>query len=226
MSHETPAARRAGRPRSATADRAILDAARAAIAETGWAGVTLGGVAARAGVAKTTLYRRWPGKNELVLDALADLFDSLRLPDHGSLARDVEGVVLQFAELLREPRTRGALMAVLAEATQDAALRERIRDTIVDRQRHLVLLGRARAQARGELPVEPDAAAADRTADMIFDVIAGSVLHRLLVSAEPVTAAWATAFATLLTGGLAALTDPAPVPAPDPAAGNRDPAAQ
>ncbi|MEO3764520.1 TetR/AcrR family transcriptional regulator [Streptomyces sp. B8F3] len=222
MRYETPCARRAGRPRSATADRAILDAARAAIAETGWAGVTLGGVAARAGVAKTTLYRRWPGKNELVLDALADLFDSLRLPDHGSLARDVEGVVLQFAGLLQEPHTRGALTAVLAEATQDAALRERIRGSIVERQRHLVLRGRERAQARGELPVEPDPAAADRTADMIFDVIAGSVLHRLLVSAEPVTAAWATAFATLLTRGLAAPADPAPPPAP----GSREPPAQ
>ncbi|WP_407561274.1 TetR/AcrR family transcriptional regulator [Streptomyces sp. 184] len=208
MSHETPSVRRAGRPRSATADRAILDAARAAIAEVGWARVTLGDVAARAGVAKTTLYRRWPGKNELVLDALADLFDSLRLPDHGSLARDVEDVVLQFAALLREPRTRGALMAVLAESTQDAALRERIRGAIVDRQKHLVLRGRERAQARGELPAEPDAATADRNADMVFDVIAGAVLHRLLVSAEPVTAAWATALATLLTRGLAALTDP------------------
>lgn len=212
MSHETPSARRTGRPRSATADRAILDAARAAIAETGWAGVTLGGIAARAGVAKTTLYRRWPGKNELVLDALADLFDSLRLPDHGSLTRDVEDVVLQFAGLLREPRTRGALMAVLAEATHDAALRERIRASIVDRQMRLVLRGRERAQARGELRAEPDAATAERNADMIFDVIAGSVLHRLLVSAEPVTAAWATTFATLLTRGLAALTDPAPDP--------------
>lgn len=221
MRHEPPSARRAGRPRSATADRAILDAARAAIAEVGWAGVTLGGVAARAGVAKTTLYRRWPGKNELVLDALADLFDSLRLPDHGSLARDVEAVVLQFAALLQEPRTRGALTAVLAESTHDAALRERIRGAIVDRQKHLVLQGRERARARGELPVEPDAAAADRNADMIFDVIAGSVLHRLLVSAEPVTAAWATAFATLLTRGLAALTDPAahPAPGPDPGPG-------
>jgi len=216
MSHEPPSARRPGRPRSATADRAILDAARDAIAESGWAGVTLGGVAARAGVAKTTLYRRWPGKNELVLDALADLFDSLRLPDHGSLAADVEDVVLQFAGLLREPRTRGALMAVLAEATHDAALRERIRASIVDRQKHLVRQGRERAQERGELPVEPDAAAAERNADMVFDVIAGAVLHRLLVSAEPVTAAWATAFATLLTRGLAALTDP----------GGQDPAAQ
>ncbi len=146
---------RTGRPRSAAADAAILAATRAALVELGWSKLTLGDVATRAGVAKTTLYRRWSGKNELVVDAVAELFDELQLPDRGSLAADVEGVVLQFAAILARPEARSGLMAVVSESTRDEALRERIRASIVDRQKRLVVLGRARAQARGELPRRP-----------------------------------------------------------------------
>ncbi|MFH8608331.1 TetR/AcrR family transcriptional regulator [Streptomyces sp. NPDC018029] len=200
----TPPARTGGRPRSATADAAILEATRQGLVELGWSKLTLGAVATRAGVAKTTLYRRWAGKSELVVDAVAELFDELELPDRGSLAADIEGVVLQFAVLLGRPETKTALMAVVAESTTDEPLRDRIRASIVDRQKRLVLAGRERAQARGELPPEPDPLAASRTADLIFDVIAGAVVHRALVSAEPVDEEWARRFTLLLLSGLAA----------------------
>nr|WP_142213621.1 TetR/AcrR family transcriptional regulator [Streptomyces sp. SLBN-118] len=196
---------RTGRPRSAEADAAILDATRAALVDMGWSKLTMGDVATRAGVAKTTLYRRWTSKNELVVDAVAELFDELELPDLGSLMADVEAVVLQFAALLARPEAKTALMAVVAESTRDEALRGRIRSAIVDRQKRLVLEGRARAQARGELPYEEDPAAAARSADLIFDVIAGAVVHRALVSAEPVDEEWARSFTLLLVSGLASL---------------------
>jgi AcrR family transcriptional regulator len=196
--------KRTGRPRSAEADRAILGATRAALVELGWGKLTLSDVAARAGVAKTTLYRRWPGKNELVVDAIAALFEEqLDLPDLGSLRADIGGVVLRFAGLLNRPAIRTGLMAVVAEATHDDALRLRIRDAIVDRQKHLVLLGRERAQKRGEIP--PDDGDTDltaRDADLIFDVIAGAVVHRVMVSAGPVDEDWADRLALLLVTGL------------------------
>ncbi|EPH43711.1 TetR/AcrR family transcriptional regulator [Streptomyces aurantiacus] len=204
QSRNTPPTRAGGRPRSAEADTAILEATRQALVDLGWTKLTMGDVATRAGVAKTTLYRRWAGKSELVVDAVAELFDELELPDSGSLAADIEGVVLQFAALLGRPETKTALMAVVAESTTDEPLRERVRASIVDRQKRLVLTGRARAQARGELPVEPDAATAAVTADLIFDVIAGAVVHRALVSAEPVDREWARRFTLLILGGLAA----------------------
>lgn len=220
-------AKRTGRPRSAAADRAILQATREALAEQGWGALALGDVAARAGVAKTTLYRRWAGKNELVVDAIAALFEEqLELPDLGSLAADIEGVVLRFAELIERPETRTALMAVVAEATHDDALRLRIREAIVDRQKHLVTLGRRRAQQRGELPPEGAVAPGDGAAgaagtdtadtavpsrdDLIFDVIAGSVVHRVMVSSGPVDQEWARQLARLLVGGLGALHLPPP----------------
>ncbi|MDX6355938.1 MAG: hypothetical protein QOF98_2841 [Streptomyces sp.] len=215
--------RRAGRPRSADADRAILAATRSALVELGWSGLTLGDVAARAGVAKTTLYRRWAGKNELVVDAVAALFEEqLELPDLGSLEADIHGVVMCFAGLLDRPETRTALMAVVAEGTNDEALRLRIREAIVDRQKHLVLTGRKRAQQRGELPPDegpvgpdgtdgaagpdgPGSSAYPARDDLIFDVIAGAVVHRLMVSSQPVDDEWAESLAHLLVAGLAGL---------------------
>ena len=68
-----PAARRPGRPRSERADRAIIDAALSLFAERGVEGLCIEEVAARAGVGKATIYRRWPGKEDLLLDALAAL---------------------------------------------------------------------------------------------------------------------------------------------------------
>ncbi|MEU7294820.1 TetR/AcrR family transcriptional regulator [Streptomyces exfoliatus] len=204
-SRTNPRSSRLGRPRSTEADAAILEATRAALVELGWSKLTMGDVAGRAGVAKTTLYRRWANKNELVVDAVAVLFDELELPDLGSLQADIEHVVLQFAALLERPETKTALMAVVAESTRDAPLRERIRASIVDRQKRLVLTGRRRAQERGELPADRDPEAVDATDDLIFDVIAGAVVHRALVSAEPVDENWVARLSALLVGGLGAV---------------------
>ncbi|KQX71565.1 TetR/AcrR family transcriptional regulator [Streptomyces sp. Root1310] len=206
MQIRTPACR-TGRPRSAAADTAILAATREALVELGWSKLTLGDVATRAGVAKTTLYRRWAGKNELVVDAVAELFGELELPDRGSLAADIEGVVLQFAAILARPEAKSGLMAAVAESTRDDALRERIRASIVDPQKDLVLEGRARAQARGELPPQTDPAEAARTVDLIFDVVAGAVVHRTLVSAEPADEEWVRSFTRVLLLGLTASTE-------------------
>lgn len=207
MCSRTSSRARTGRPRSAEADTAILVATRAALVELGWSKLTMGDVATRAGVAKTTLYRRWANKNELVVDAVAVLFDELELPDLGSLQADIAHVVLQFAALLERPETKTALMAVVAESTRDEPLRERIRTSIVDRQKRLVLEGRQRAQERGELPAERDPLTVEAIDDLIFDVVAGAVVHRALVSAEPVDEAWVRRLTALLLGGLSSAAE-------------------
>jgi AcrR family transcriptional regulator len=195
---DSVAAPRKGRPRSADADQAILAATRAVLAEHGWGGLTMGDVAVRAGVAKTTLYRRWPSKNDLVVSAVAVLFDELAMADLGSLRADIEAVVQQFADLLSLPETRAALLALFAEASRDPALRQRVKETIIDPQKHLVRQGRAAAQARGELPPDEDQAQACEDVDVIFDTIAGAVEHRMLVSGESASPEWIRRFTTLL----------------------------
>ncbi|WP_042392565.1 TetR/AcrR family transcriptional regulator [Streptacidiphilus carbonis] len=204
------AAPRKGRPRSADADAAILAATREALAELGWGGVTMGDVAVRAGVAKTTLYRRWPSKNELVVDAVAVLFDELRMADLGSLRADIEAVVRQFAGLLARPESQAALLALFAEASRDPALRRRVREAIIDPQKRLVHQGRAAAQARGELAPDAGPEAAREDVDIIFDTIAGAVEHRMLVSGECASPEWISRFTTLLLTPLTSKPDQNP----------------
>ncbi|WP_405011527.1 TetR/AcrR family transcriptional regulator [Kitasatospora sp. NBC_01539] len=203
-----------GRPRSAAADRAILDATREALAELGWGGLTMGDVATRAGVAKTTLYRRWPSKNDLVVDAVASLFDDLEMADLGSLRADIGATVTQFADLLARPESQAALLALFAEGSRDPDLRRRIRERIVDPQKHLVRTGRAHAQARGEIRSDVDPRIACEEIDLVFDMIAGAVEHRLLVAGEPVTPRWLDRFTTLMLGALTGLAEDAQPPAP------------
>jgi AcrR family transcriptional regulator len=194
----TPSGPRKGRPRNADADGAILAATREALAELGWGGLTMGDVAVRAGVAKTTLYRRWPSKNELVVAAVAEQLNELEMADLGSLRADIEAVVGQFAGLLSAPETQAALLALFAEATRDPLLRKRVREAIIEPQKRLVVAGRAAAQARGELPPDTCEETASAAVDIIFDTVAGTVVHRMLVSGEPATADWISNFTTLL----------------------------
>jgi AcrR family transcriptional regulator len=180
-----------GRPRSAVADAAILAAARELLAERGWDAMTLGDVAARAGVAKTTLYRRWPGKAELVVDAMAHLFDQLTPVDAGSVRADARAVIEQLVALLSRPEAQGAFLALAAQSARDPALRAAVREKIIDRQRRLVHEGAARAAARGD-----DVRIEDP--ELLFDVLAGTVVQRLLIEGEPVDAGYLGRFLDLI----------------------------
>jgi AcrR family transcriptional regulator len=189
-----------GRPRSATADEAILVATRALLAERGWADLTIAEVASRAGVAKTTLYRRWPGKADLVVDAMAALFSELEIVDHGSVLADALGVVRQYANLLQLPETQAALLALAAESERDESLRQKVKRQVMDPQRRLVHEGWCRAQDRGEVTGETDL-------DLIFDMICGTLVQRILISGEPVDDGYLTRLVSVLLGGLAQLRE-------------------
>jgi AcrR family transcriptional regulator len=185
-----------GRPRSATADEAILDATRALLAERGWADLTIAEVAARAGVAKTTLYRRWPGKADLVVDAMAALFSELEIVDHGSMLEDALVVVRQYAGLLQLPETQAALLALASESERDESLRAKVNRQVIDPQRQLVHEGWCRAAERGEVDGETDL-------DLVFDMICGTLVQRILIVGKPVDDQYLTRLVSVLLGGLA-----------------------
>src|SRR5215472_4074548 len=92
---QTPrdATRRAGRPRSVQADRAIIEATLEIFAESGAEGLCIEKVAAKAGVGKATIYRRWPGKEELLLDAIAALRSPLPQPQGRSVRADLTALL-------------------------------------------------------------------------------------------------------------------------------------
>ena len=192
------AARTRGRPRNADADTAILSATRALLAERGWPDLTIAEVASRAGVAKTTLYRRWPGKADLVVDAMAELFSHLEILDRGSMLQDALATVGQYVELLQLPETQAALLALSAEADRDPSLRAKVIGKVIDPQRELVFEAWERACARGEVEGETDI-------DLIFDMICGTLVHRILIKGQPVDEEYLTRFVSVVLAGLAHL---------------------
>ncbi len=160
---------RTGRPRSAAADQAILSAAREELAATGYSGLTMERVAARAGVAKTTLYRRWATKSDLVVDAVVEpMNEVLTLSGAGSPA---DGVRL-LVEALSSPTARAAHLALFAEAARDPALARRVKDVLFDPARAVV----TRLAAEAGCVDHPD---------LLFHVIVGAVTHRVLIVQEP-----------------------------------------
>ena len=195
---EKPRAR--GRPRNAAADAAILQSARELLASHGWADLTIAEVASRAGVAKTTLYRRWPGKADLVVDAMAALFGELELVDHGSMFDDAMGVVRQYAALLSRPETQAALLALAAESARDETLRDRVKAQVIDPQRRLVHEGWLRAVERGEVDGATDI-------DLIFDMISGTLVQRILISGRSVDDAFLARLVSVMLGGLSQMRD-------------------
>jgi AcrR family transcriptional regulator len=170
----TPAPR--GRPRSERSHRAILEAANELLAERGFVDLTIEEIAQRSGVAKTTIYRRWPGKGPLVFEAFAtDYLNRLPLQDTGSLRGDLLALLRGFIKVVKGTVTGRTLVALVAEVQRDPELAEIWRDRFVTpvRAQHRVMF--ERAVERGETSPETDP-------EILLDLVFGAAYHRLLQS--------------------------------------------
>jgi AcrR family transcriptional regulator len=170
----TPAPR--GRPRSERSHRAILDAANELLAERGFVDLTIDDVAQRAGVGKTTIYRRWPSKGTLVFEAFAtDFLTGQPLPDTGSLRGDLLAALRAFIKVVKGTVTGRTLAGLIAEVQRDPELAEVWRERFVGRVRtqHRVMVDRA---------VERGEASPDTDPDVVLDLVFGAAYHRLLQS--------------------------------------------
>src|SRR5260370_16007651 len=135
-----------GRPRSQEADRAILTATVELLAERGLTAMSIEEVAARAGVGKTTIYRRWPSKGLLALDAFVASFrEQQPLPDTGTLRGDLVAALRAWVRAVTRTPMGSMLTGLIAEAQHDPALRGAWRDRVPQPPRtpHTVMLGRA-----------------------------------------------------------------------------------
>jgi AcrR family transcriptional regulator len=188
--------RRPGRPRSEHADRAILDAALSLFAESGPDGLCMEKVAARAGVGKATIYRRWPGKEELLLDALAALKVPLPAPKGKSVRSDLVALLEAMSKESADPR-RARLFALLqGEGLRYPRLMERYIQTVVEPRRQVVRSVLRRGVATGELRQETDVEAA------LF-MLSGAVLARGRYGQAPVEEGYARRVVDELLRGLA-----------------------
>jgi AcrR family transcriptional regulator len=174
-----PAPRRRGRTRSDASRRAILDAALALVGEQGYAQLTIEGIAARAGTGKQTIYRWWPSKAAVVLEALnAAAAMDIPVPDTGSLSGDLTAFLRStFAAGSRRPYTH-ALTALMAAAQLDPAFGASFREDFIGARRTVLRTLLDRAVERGEwTPRVP--------LDTLVDVVFGVLWYRVLVGHAP-----------------------------------------
>ena len=165
-----------GRPRDPAADEAILAAARDLMAEGGLANLTVEGTAAKAGVAKTTVYRRYPSKLDLAIAAVAALVGPL--PDSQDVAGRVREGIGLFGQALGSPGSQAAYLAVAAAAATDPDLHSRFRQEVLETVGDQVADGLRSAQEAGE--ARPEA-----SAEFCYDVMIGALIHRFVIRQLP-----------------------------------------
>ncbi len=153
--HNNGAKRLPGRPRSEQARQAILRSTLKLLQHTGFPDLTIEAIAADAGVGKATVYRWWPNKGALVVDAFAsNTEDKLHFPDTGSVYQDVSLQMNQFLGILHTRRGR-IVAALLGAGQSDPELLEAFRERFLRPRRQEAYKTLRRGIERGELPAEP-----------------------------------------------------------------------
>ncbi|HVQ91243.1 MAG TPA: TetR/AcrR family transcriptional regulator [Mycobacteriales bacterium] len=166
--------------RSEQARQAVLEAADDLLVEKGFAGITMEAIAARAGVAKQTIYRWWNSKTDVLMDAfLQDLTEELTPPDHGDLARELHAYLRQLARFLSQSDAGAVFKALIAQTQHDPLFARDFRGRYLDEQRRRDRLPLERAVQRGQLPAGIDLAAET-------DQLVGPLYYRVLVTDEPI----------------------------------------
>jgi AcrR family transcriptional regulator len=173
------ASRGPGRPRDARHDQAILDATLGILLEQGYRGVTIEGVAARAGVGRPTIYRRWPSKPAVVVAALVQS-DRLTLPapDTGSLRNDLIAVQRHQVERMNSPDARRVTAGLIADLADDPELADTYVSQFLAPRRATVWEVLQRGVDRGELDADVDLA-------FIYDLLVGPLFMRAVVWGQP-----------------------------------------
>jgi AcrR family transcriptional regulator len=171
---------RVGRPRNPHADEAILSAAVDLLIEEGFARLSIEGVAARAGVGKATVYRRWENKTALVVDAIKErLVSSIDIPDSGDFQADIEAVLTQI--LVRLGGMEGQVWrAVVGELVKNEELARVFRHGLMAAGRAEMRSRLEAAMRRGEVP--------HGDVELLSDVGVAILHYRALVSGEPLDA--------------------------------------
>jgi AcrR family transcriptional regulator len=173
----SPSAR--GRPRDGALDERILEQALALLGSRGYGGLTLDELAARSGVAKSTILRRWPSKAAVAAAGVERLaLQSVDVPDFGTLHRDLNallhGAVDTFA------RGRGQFVPRLLRETGHHPEITDLLDAVLHTRRQAYRRALARAIARGELDPSVDQ-------ELLIDLLIGPIWTRLLITRDPIT---------------------------------------
>ena len=189
---------RRGRRRSASSHRAILAATQELLVERPYREVTIEGIAARARVGKQTIYRWWPSKAALVLEAYLAGQDAVPPPgEQANLRTDVRALLGWLIAVLAEPTGGRVVAGLVGDLQQDAVLAQGFHQEVVPARRAAMLAALERGRARGEIRADADL-------ELAVDTLHGAVFYRLLLSGEPLDDAFAERVASQVLAGLAA----------------------
>jgi AcrR family transcriptional regulator len=167
------------RRRGETLERAIYDAVFDQLQTVGYVGLTMEGVAAGAHTGKAALYRRWPRKEDLVVDALEHALPSpTDLPDHGAVRDDLLDLLRRLAAMLNSP-TGCALQCLMAEIDRDHPFARLLHQRVKEPRKQMFLNLLRRAADRGQ--VRPEAAS-----PLVAEVGPALVMQRFLAEGPPV----------------------------------------
>ncbi len=161
-------------PRVIRSRASVLAAALELMSEKGIAGTTIEAVAARSGIAKTTIYRQWDNQQALALDAFATLLNTAPTPDTGTLRGDLLELIRGLAQALTASPA-AALMPALIDAAERNPTFAAVHHQEAARRHKAASTALTRAVHRGEL--SPDADPAD-----VIDLLAGPIFYRRYVS--------------------------------------------
>ncbi|MDZ8066789.1 MAG: TetR/AcrR family transcriptional regulator [Nostoc sp. DedQUE08] len=184
-----------GRPRSIHADQAILQATLDLLAEVGYESMSIEAIASRAGVGKTTIYRRYTSKEELVADAIESLRDDLAIPDTGSFWGDMDILIKNAAKKIDSPLGRQTLALIISTASSNPQFAEVYWTKYTKLRREAFSKILKRAKSRGEIHKDADV-------DLIIDLVSGSLYYALIFkpTTEPVEAYMRRTMNLLLKG--------------------------
>jgi AcrR family transcriptional regulator len=170
-----------GRPRSAKSHQAMLKAALELLGEVGFENMSIEAISARAGVGKTTIYRRYNSKEELVADAIESIRQDVVIPDTGNLDNDLDELIENAAQITLSPLGRQTVAMIISSAASNSQFAQIYWTKYLQPRREAFANVVERAKMRNEIQVDVDSG-------LIFDSMSGIMLYALIF--PPQTESW------------------------------------
>jgi len=170
-----------GRPRSAKSHQAMLQATLELLGEVGFEAMSIEAIATRAGVGKTTIYRRYSTKEELVADAIETIREEVVIPDTGNLWSDLDMLIENAAQITLTPLGRKAVGMIISSASSNTDFAQIYWTKYLQPRREAFAIVIDRAKKRNEVPLACDAG-------LVFDLMSGIMLYALIF--EPTAESW------------------------------------
>ncbi|MBW4456769.1 MAG: TetR/AcrR family transcriptional regulator [Nostoc indistinguendum CM1-VF10] len=167
-----------GRPRSTQSHQAILQATLELLAEVGFERITVDAIASRAKAGKSTIYRRYNSKGELVADAIESLREEIVIPDTGTLWSDIDALIASAAQNTLNPLGRRTVAMIISSASSDPEFAHIYWTKYLQPRRQAFAIIIERAKVRQEIEADIDPA-------LVFDTMSGIMLYAQIFQPTP-----------------------------------------